>query len=85
MQLILNKELDCWDENAEDWEMTDPVPVIGNRVNAATATGYDAFDYSYDEKVLYGNESINWDATYTVAYTALGELAASHLPRLSTP
>jgi tannase len=42
--------------------------------SGATAAGYDAFDYSYDEKVLYGNGSINWDATYAFAYTALGEL-----------
>ncbi|KAF2853397.1 tannase and feruloyl esterase [Plenodomus tracheiphilus IPT5] len=42
--------------------------------SGATAAGYDAFDYSYDEKVLYGNGSINWDATYAFAYVALGEL-----------
>ncbi|KAH6625929.1 Tannase/feruloyl esterase [Boeremia exigua] len=47
--------------------------VIG-AASGATAAGYDAFDYSYDEKVLYGNGSINWDATYAFAYTALGEL-----------
>lgn len=29
-------ELDRWDENEEDWETTDPDPVIGNGVNAAT-------------------------------------------------
>jgi len=40
--------------------------------SGATAAGYDAFDYSYDEKVLYGNGTINWDATYAFAYTALG-------------
>lgn len=40
--------------------------------SGATAAGYDAFNYSYDEKVLYGNGSINWDATYAFAYTALG-------------
>lgn len=33
-------------------------------VGGATSAGYDAFDYSYDEKVLYGNGSINWDATH---------------------
>lgn len=32
-------------------------------VGGATSAGYDAFDYSYDEVVLYGNGSINWDAT----------------------
>ncbi|KAF9697804.1 hypothetical protein EKO04_004168 [Ascochyta lentis] len=42
--------------------------------SGATAAGYDAFDYSFDEKALYGNGSINWDATYAFAYTALGEL-----------
>lgn len=40
--------------------------------SGATVTGYDAFDYSYDEKILYGNGTINWDATYTFVYTALG-------------
>lgn len=40
----------------------------------ATSAGYDAFDYSYDEVVLYGNGSINWDATYAFAYQALGEM-----------
>lgn len=32
----VDEELDRWDENAEDWEMTDPDPVIGSGVNAAT-------------------------------------------------
>ncbi|KAF3004882.1 hypothetical protein E8E13_006102 [Curvularia kusanoi] len=32
----MDDELDRWDENAEDWETTDPDPVIGNGVNAAT-------------------------------------------------
>jgi hypothetical protein len=32
----VDDELDRWDENAEDWETTDPDPVIGNGVNAAT-------------------------------------------------
>lgn len=32
----VDNELDNWDENAEDWETTDPDPVIGNGVNAAT-------------------------------------------------
>ncbi|KAK5113612.1 hypothetical protein LTR85_010841 [Meristemomyces frigidus] len=43
-------------------------------VGAATSAGYDAFDYSYDDVVLYGNGSINWDATYAFGYTALGEM-----------
>ena len=42
--------------------------------SGATSAGYDAFNFSFDEKVLYGNGSINWDATYAFAYTALGEL-----------
>lgn len=33
-------------------------------VGGATSAGYDAFENSYDEAVLYGNGSINWDATY---------------------
>ncbi|KAL4888885.1 Tannase/feruloyl esterase [Aspergillus ambiguus] len=40
----------------------------------ATSAGYDAFSNSYDEVVLYGNGSINWDATYMFGYQALGEM-----------
>lgn len=43
-------------------------------VGGATSAGYDAFNYSYDEVVLYGNGSINWDATYMFGYQALGEM-----------
>ncbi|OGE57503.1 hypothetical protein PENARI_c002G02838 [Penicillium arizonense] len=43
-------------------------------VGGATSAGYDAFDQSYDEVVLYGNGTINWDATYMFAYQALGEM-----------
>ncbi|CAK1362414.1 Tannase [Cercospora beticola] len=43
-------------------------------VGGATDAGYDAFNYSFDEVVLYGNGSINWDATYAFGYTALGEM-----------
>ncbi|USW57245.1 Putative tannase/feruloyl esterase, alpha/Beta hydrolase [Septoria linicola] len=43
-------------------------------VGGATSAGYDAFDNSYDEVVLYGNGTINWDATYAFGYTALGEM-----------
>ncbi|OJJ45336.1 hypothetical protein ASPZODRAFT_69429 [Penicilliopsis zonata CBS 506.65] len=43
-------------------------------VGAATDAGYDAFDYSYDEVALYGNGSINWDATYMFGFQALGEM-----------
>jgi hypothetical protein len=42
----VEEELDRWDENEEDWETTDPDPVIGNGVNAATvaAVAEDAED-----------------------------------------
>ncbi|KAI1380957.1 tannase [Hypoxylon crocopeplum] len=43
-------------------------------VGGATDAGYDAFTNSYDEVVLYGNGSINWDATYMFSYQALGEM-----------
>lgn len=43
-------------------------------VGGATDAGYDAFSNSYDEVALYGNGSINWDATYMFAYQALGEM-----------
>lgn len=43
-------------------------------VGAATSAGYDAFDQAYDAVVLYGNGSINWDATYMFGYQALGEM-----------
>ncbi|KAI1418519.1 tannase [Hypoxylon sp. FL1857] len=43
-------------------------------VGGATDAGYDAFSNSYDEVVLYGNGSINWDATYMFGYQALGEM-----------
>ncbi|KAI0386834.1 tannase [Hypomontagnella monticulosa] len=42
--------------------------------SGATDAGYDAFSNSYDEVVLYGNGSINWDATYMFGYQALGEM-----------
>jgi tannase len=40
----------------------------------ATDAGYDAFETSYDDVVLYGNGSLNWDATYMFSYQALGEM-----------
>ncbi|KAF9884586.1 hypothetical protein FE257_001470 [Aspergillus nanangensis] len=40
----------------------------------ATSAGYDAFSNSYDQVALYGNGSINWDATYMFSYQALGEM-----------
>ncbi|CRG86551.1 hypothetical protein PISL3812_03559 [Talaromyces islandicus] len=40
----------------------------------ATDAGYDAFENSYDDVVLYGNGSLNWDATYMFSYQALGEM-----------
>ena len=39
-----------------------------------TDAGYDAFYTSYDEVVLFGNGSINWDATYMFSYQGLGEM-----------
>ncbi|KAJ5646914.1 Tannase [Penicillium lividum] len=44
-------------------------------VGGASSAGYDALDgTSYDDVVLYGNGSINWDATYMFGYQALGEM-----------
>lgn len=40
-------------------------------VAGATSAGYDAFNYGYDDQVLYGNGSINWDATYMFGYRKL--------------
>ncbi|KAF2025490.1 tannase-domain-containing protein [Setomelanomma holmii] len=40
--------------------------------------GYDAFNYSYDEKSATG--SIKWDATYAFANVALGELTTTGKP-----
>lgn len=42
--------------------------------SGATSAGYDAFNQQFDAAVLYGNGTINWDATYAFAYVALGEL-----------
>ncbi|KAJ5495918.1 Tannase [Penicillium diatomitis] len=44
-------------------------------VGGASSAGYDALNgVSYDDVVLYGNGSLNWDATYMFAYQALGEM-----------
>ncbi|PMD51411.1 tannase and feruloyl esterase [Hyaloscypha bicolor E] len=44
-------------------------------VGGATSAGYDALNgVSYDEVVLYGNGTINWDATMMFGYQALGEM-----------
>lgn len=43
--------------------------------SGCTDAGYDAFSNSYDEVVLYGNGTINWDSTYMFAYQGLGEMA----------
>lgn len=41
----------------------------------ATDAGYDALNgVAYDDVNLYGNGSINWDATHMFGYQALGEL-----------
>jgi len=44
-------------------------------VGGATSAGYDALNgVTYDEVVLYGNGTINWDATMMFGYQALGEM-----------
>jgi tannase len=48
--------------------------VVEATLSLATSAGYDAFNQNFDAAVLYGNGTINWDATYAFAYTALGEL-----------
>ncbi|KAI0423557.1 Tannase/feruloyl esterase [Xylaria sp. FL1042] len=48
--------------------------------SGATDAGYDAFSNSYDEVVLYGNGSTNWDATYMFGYQALGEMTTIGKP-----
>ncbi|GAB1729595.1 hypothetical protein NU195Hw_g723t1 [Hortaea werneckii] len=41
----------------------------------ATGAGYGSLDgTSFDDAILYGNGSINWDATYMFGYQALGEM-----------
>ncbi|KAK4235769.1 hypothetical protein C8A03DRAFT_36356 [Achaetomium macrosporum] len=40
----------------------------------ATDAGYAALSNSYDKVVLYGNGSINWNATHMFGYQALGEM-----------
>ncbi|KAI8244845.1 Tannase [Colletotrichum sp. SAR 10_99] len=42
--------------------------------SGATDAGYDAFNNDYMSQVLYGNGSINWDATHMFGYQALGEM-----------
>jgi tannase len=42
--------------------------------SGATDAGYDAFETSYDDAVLLGNGSIDWDATHAFGYAALGEM-----------
>ncbi|PYH97630.1 tannase and feruloyl esterase [Aspergillus ellipticus CBS 707.79] len=51
--------------------------------SGVTDAGYDAFSNSYDEVNLYGNGTINWDATYMLAYQALGELTKVGKPLTS--
>jgi len=43
-------------------------------VSAGTDAGYDGFNQAYDAAVLYGNGSINYDATFMFGYRALGEM-----------
>lgn len=42
--------------------------------SCCTDAGCDAFSTSYDDVVLYGNGSINWDSTYMFAFQGLGEM-----------
>ncbi|QIW94730.1 hypothetical protein AMS68_000248 [Peltaster fructicola] len=44
--------------------------------SGATSAGYNAFSTDYDVAVLYGNGSINWDATHAFGYEALGEMTS---------
>ncbi|KAJ5631117.1 uncharacterized protein N7484_011217 [Penicillium longicatenatum] len=49
--------------------------IIYGAAGGATSAGYGALDgVTVDEVFLYGNGSINWDATYMFAYQALGEM-----------
>ncbi|KAI0802798.1 tannase and feruloyl esterase-domain-containing protein [Xylaria sp. FL0064] len=43
-------------------------------VTSGGDAGYDAFSNSYDDVVLYGNGSTNWDRTYMFGYQAFGEM-----------
>lgn len=44
-------------------------------VSGATDAGYDSLDgVSFDEIVLFGNGSLDWEATFMFGYQALGEL-----------
>lgn len=42
--------------------------------SGVTDAGYDAFNYSFDEKWLYSNGSVNWDSAHMFGYQALGEM-----------
>lgn len=44
--------------------------------SGCTDAVYDGFSTSYDELVLFGNGSINWDATYIFAFQGLDEMTA---------
>ncbi|KAI0967012.1 Tannase/feruloyl esterase [Xylaria arbuscula] len=48
--------------------------------SGATDAGYDAFNNAYDDVVLYGNGSTNWDATHMFGYEALGEMTTIAKP-----
>lgn len=43
-------------------------------VSGATSAGYHGFENSFDDVVLLGNGSVNWDATHEFGYQALGEM-----------
>ncbi|WWC93544.1 hypothetical protein V866_000379 [Kwoniella sp. B9012] len=42
--------------------------------SGVTDGGYDAFNYSYDEKALLANGTVNWQAAHMFGYQALGEM-----------
>jgi tannase len=50
------------------------VGLVYGAVSGITDAGYDGFNSNFDSKVLLGNGSVDWDATYMFGYQALGEL-----------
>ncbi|WVF72293.1 hypothetical protein IAT40_007106 [Kwoniella sp. CBS 6097] len=42
--------------------------------SGVTDGGYDAFNYSYDEKALLANGTVDWQAAHMFGYQALGEM-----------
>ncbi|ETS73339.1 Tannase [Pestalotiopsis fici W106-1] len=60
----------------EAWSLsTDPTGGLEyGAVGGVSDGGYDNANSAYDTVFLYGNGSINWDATYMFSYQALGEM-----------